>query len=90
MSERISVETSLPKLSEEVLLLVHSWEERLYYIGKLEPAPAQEGFFGVSKASDWTIWGWSYFKEPQVTHWMPLLAEPGLCGKWDENGTVDQ
>ncbi len=68
MGKRISVETRLPEPDKEVLLIAHGWEERLYYIGKLESSPAQEGFFGVSKASDWTIWGWSYFKEPQVTH----------------------
>ncbi len=72
----ISIETRLPEPGEEVLLLAHGWEGRLYYIGKLEPAPAQEGFVGVSKASDWTIWGWSYFKKPQVTHWMPLPKAP--------------
>lgn len=76
MDRWISVESKLPEPGQEVLLLAHGWEGRLHYIGKLEPSPAQEGFFGKSKASEWTIWGWSYFREPKVTHWMPLPELP--------------
>ena len=85
MDRWISVEERLPEQGKEVLLLVHGWEGRLHYVGKLEPSPAQKGFFGTSKASEWTIWGWSYFREPKVTHWMPLPDppendHPGVCG----------
>lgn len=76
----ISVEECLPEQGKEVLLLAHGWEGRLHYIGKLEPSPVQEGFFGKSKASEWTIWGWSYFREPRVTHWMPLPEPPSEDG----------
>lgn len=72
----ISVEDRLPEPGKEVLLLAHGWEGRLHYVGMLKPSPPQAGFFGVSKASDWTIWGWSYFREPKVTHWMPLPDPP--------------
>lgn len=53
----ISVEDRLPEPEKEVLLLAHGWEGRLHYIGMLKPSPPQAGFFGVSKASNWTIWG---------------------------------
>lgn len=34
-------------------------------------------FWGLkTPGSDWTIWGWSYFKVPHVTHWMPLPELP--------------
>lgn len=26
----------------------------------------------TNKSSEWLLWGWSYLKEPMVTHWMPL------------------
>ena len=46
------------------------------YIGKLRPIPEDDGsgnVFGVPcKGSDWTIWGWSYYSEPEVLAWMPL------------------
>ena len=85
MDRWISVEEHLPEPGEEVLLLAHGWVGRLHYIGKLAPSPSQEGFFGKSKASEWTIWGWSYFREPKVTHWMPLPKPPengcpSVCG----------
>ncbi len=51
MDRWISVEERLPEPGEEVLLLAHGWEGRLHYIGKLEPSPAQEGFFRKSKAA---------------------------------------
>lgn len=30
----------------------------------------------TSKESEWCIEGWSYIREPMVTHWMPLPAPP--------------
>jgi hypothetical protein len=51
------------------------------YLGKLRKVKADEkgkhNFFGVSTpGSDWTLWNWSYFEEPIVTHWMPLPEAP--------------
>jgi hypothetical protein len=46
------------------------------YIGKLLHVEGDDGsgnFWGITTApSEWTIWGWSYFQEPEVLAWMPL------------------
>ena len=51
------------------------------YLGKLTPVKADDGnknFWGLrTEASEWTLWGWSYFEHPVVTHWMPLPEPPG-------------
>ena len=52
-----------------------------WYIGKLRKIEkdelGQKNYFGLPTAgSDWTLWGWSYFEEPIVTHWMPLPEVP--------------
>lgn len=51
------------------------------YIGKLHDIPKDDGsgnFWGLATpGSEWTLWGWSYFEKPIVTHWMPLPALPG-------------
>lgn len=50
------------------------------YLGKLEHIAADDGsgnFWNLkTPASDWTLWGWSYFEQPVVTHWMPLPELP--------------
>lgn len=50
------------------------------YLGKLTPVKADDGnknFWGLkTEASEWTLWGWSYFEHPVVTHWMPLPEPP--------------
>lgn len=50
------------------------------YVGKVHHIPPDDGsgnFWGIkTKASDWTVWGWSYFETPVVTHWMPLPELP--------------
>lgn len=52
------------------------------YLGFLrkEPLPPDDGsgnFWGVKcPGSDWTVWGWSHFEEPIVSHWMPLPEPP--------------
>ena len=42
------------------------------YLGKLEHIAADDGsgnFWNLkTPASDWTLWGWSYFEQPVVTH----------------------
>ena len=74
----IPVTERLPEPNKEVLLIAHGWEGRMYYIGRLKYSAAQKSWLtGItSKASDWTIWGWSYLREPNVTHWMPLPEPP--------------
>ena len=50
------------------------------YIGKIRYVKADDGsgnFWGLpTPESDWTLWGWSYFEKPVVTHWMPLPEPP--------------
>lgn len=76
--EWISVKDRLPEPGKEVLLIVHGWQSRLIYIGELNHIAAEKSWLtGVTSAeSDWCIWGWSYLKEPHVTHWMPLPEPP--------------
>lgn len=74
----ISVEERLPEPNTTVLLIAHGWEPQLVYIGKLEKVESEKSWFTglVSKASEWTVYGFSYLKEPIVTHWMPLPSMP--------------
>lgn len=74
----IPVTERLPERDKEVLLIVHGWEDRLYYTGCLHRQEAERSWLtGIeSKASDWKIWGFSYLREPIVTHWMPLPNPP--------------
>lgn len=73
----ISVDEQLPEPNKDVLLIAHGWKSRTIYIGRLRRIEASMGFFGIeSKASDWTIWGWSYLVTPTVLYWMPLPEPP--------------
>lgn len=74
----ISVEDRLPEPNTTVLLIAHGWEPQLVYIGKLEKVESEKSWLTglVSKASEWTVYGFSYLKEPIVTHWMPLPSMP--------------
>ena len=76
----ISVEERLPEPNTTVLLIAHGWESQLVYIGKLEKVESEKSWLTglVSKASEWTVYGFSYLKEPIVTHWMPLPSMEGL------------
>ena len=78
VQEWIPVTERLPERDKEVLLIVHGWEDRLYYTGCLHRQEAERSWMtGIeSKASDWKIWGFSYLREPIVTHWMPLPNPP--------------
>ena len=78
VQEWIPVTERLPERDKEVLLIVHGWEDRLYYTGCLHRQEAERSWLtGIeSKASDWKIWGFSYLREPIVTHWMPLPELP--------------
>lgn len=74
----ISVKDRLPEPEQEVLVIAHGWSDRLLYIGSYQRMEAETSWLtGVtSKASDWSLWGWSYLREPEVTHWMPLPEPP--------------
>lgn len=74
----ISVKDKLPEPEQEVLVIAHGWSNRLLYIGSYQRVEAETSWLtGVtSKASDWSLWGWSYLREPEVTHWMPLPEPP--------------
>lgn len=74
----IPVTERLPEPDEEVLLIANGQSGRMYYIGCLHHVEAGKSWLtGItSKESDWNIWGWSYLKEPNVTHWMPLPEPP--------------
>ena len=76
----ISVEERLPEPNTTVLLIAHGWEPQLVYIGKLEKVESEKSWLTglVSKASEWTVYGFSYLKEPIVTHWMPIPSTEGL------------
>lgn len=78
VQEWIPVTERLPERDKEVLLIVHGWEDRLYYTGCLHRQEAERSWLtGIeSKASDWKILGFSYLREPIVTHWMPLPQPP--------------
>lgn len=78
VQEWIPVTERLPERDKEVLLIVHGWEDRLYYTGCLHRQESERSWLtGIeSKASDWKIWGFSYLREPIVTHWMPLPNPP--------------
>ena len=74
----ISVKDKLPEPEQDVLVIAHGWSDRLLYIGSYQRMEAETSWLtGVtSKASDWSLWGWSYLREPEVTHWMPLPEPP--------------
>ena len=74
----ISVEERLPEPNTTVLLIAHGWESQLVYIGKLEKVESEKSWLTglVSKASEWTVYGFSYLKEPIITHWIPLPSMP--------------
>ena len=78
VQEWIPVTERLPECDKEVLLIVHGWGDRLYYTGCLHRQEAERSWLtGIeSKASDWKIWGFSYLREPIVTHWMTLPEPP--------------
>ena len=74
----ISVKERLPEPNTTVLLIAHGWESKLVYIGELKKVESEKSWLTglVSKASEWTVYGFSYLKEPIVTHWMPLPSMP--------------
>ena len=81
----ISVKDRLPYDEQEVLVIAHGWDERLVYVGSHKRVEAQKSWLtGITnKSSEWSLWGWSYLKEPMVTHWMPLPEMPEALIKED-------
>lgn len=85
----ISVEEHLPETDNknthdfDVLVYVPKRDgcnQHGVYIGKLSHVSSDDGtgnFWGIrTESCDWTVWGWSYFEHPIVTHWKPLPALP--------------
>lgn len=74
----VPVTERLPEPEVEVLLVAKGWGNKMLYIGYLHPIkPEKSWLTGIeSKGSEWAIWGWSYLREPIVTHWMPLPKAP--------------
>ena len=85
VQEWISVEDRLPSDEQEVLVIAHGWDGRLVYVGSHKRVEAQKSWLtGITnKSSEWSLWGWSYLKEPMVTHWLPLPEPPkeGICNE---------
>ena len=78
VQEWISVDDRLPSDEQDVLVIAHGWDGRLVYVGSHKRVEAQKSWLtGITnKSSEWSLWGWSYLKEPMVTHWMPLPEPP--------------
>ena len=78
VQEWISVDDRLPSDEQDVLVIAHGWGGRLVYVGSYKRVEAQKSWLtGITnKSSEWLLWGWSYLKEPIVTHWMPIPEPP--------------
>ena len=78
VQEWISVNDRLPDDEQEVLVIAHGWGGRLVYVGSHKRVESQKSrLTGITnKSSEWSLWGWSYLKEPMVTHWMPMTPLP--------------
>lgn len=85
----ISVKERLPEYGRNVLAFVKNknpegrYNKDGIYVAQLEdkiPQPDPQGkrnFWGLpGYDNEWTVWSWSYFSEPEVTHWMPLPDPP--------------
>lgn len=74
----ISVKDRMPEHGEQVLLIAYGWSDTTVYLGKLEHMTPETSWLTriTSKESEWCIQGWSYLREPCVTHWMPMPEPP--------------
>lgn len=91
--EWISVEDGLPETDNKntfdynVLVYIPKREgcrQNGIYLGKLKSVKGDDGkgnFWRIkTEPCEWTVWGWSYFEHPVVTHWMPLPQPPKMKG----------
>ena len=91
--EWISVDERLPATDNKntydfnVLVFISKREgcrQHGIFLGKLKHSEAEDGsknFWNIPiEESEWTVWGWSYFEHPVVTHWMPLPEAPKMKG----------
>ena len=85
LQEWISVDNRLPSDEQDVLVIAHGWGGRFVYVGSHKRVEAQKSWLtGITnKSSEWSLWGWSYLKEPIVTHWLPMPEPPeeGICNE---------
>lgn len=79
----VSVTERMPEKGMKLLLYVPKTEKGRQsgvFTGELKEVKANNGsgnFFGIpTPCSEWTLWGWSYYEKPNVTHWMPLPEPP--------------
>lgn len=91
--EWISVEDRLPetdyKNTNDYNVLVYipkreGCKQSGMFLGKVCKVNGDDGkrnFWGIkTEPCEWTVWGWSYFEHPVVTHWMPLPTPPKMKG----------
>ena len=85
VQEWIPVTERFPKDEQDVLVIAHGWDGRLVYVGSHKRVEAQKSWLtGITnESSEWSLWGWSYLKEPMVTHWMPMPEPPETLIKED-------
>lgn len=84
------VTEGLPEKGAKLLLYVPKTEKSRQFgifTGELKSVKADDGsgnFWSMpTPSSDWTLWGWSYFEKPNVTHWMPLPEPPKEANRND-------
>ena len=82
-NEWISVKDKLPNYDEKVLVYVPKRDgcsQNGIFTADYKPIKADDGsgnFWRVpTKACEWTVWSWSYFEHPVVTHWIPFPIPP--------------
>lgn len=86
----IPVTERLPEKGAKLLLYVPKTEKGRQFgifTGELKSVKDNDGsgnFWGMPMfGSEWTLWGWSYFERPNVTHWMPLPEPPKEANRND-------
>ena len=85
----ISVNDALPPFDQKVLAYVKNKDpngrfnpDGIYVAELKDKIPVsdpkgEKNIWGVPwYDSEWTVWAWSHFSEPCVTHWMPLPEIP--------------